>query len=186
MVLVNRLPGARTTISACSIASITGTGAAACAGSISTRRTARPPSRTVDSPRVTDPSSWWTTSVRGSVAAGYTRPLIRRKPGLLDPLAEASGDVGERRDDDVSDRVVAEFDTALEPVVEDVGQPLAFSECDEAVAHVSRRRDPELVAQPAARPAIVRDGDDRSNEVAARLPQATEEHRQARAATEPH
>jgi hypothetical protein len=40
--------------------------------------------------------------------------------GLLDPLAEAAGHVGERCDDDVSDRVVAELDAALEPVVEDL------------------------------------------------------------------
>jgi len=70
MVLVNRLPGLSTATSACSIARMTAAGAAAPAGSIATRWTARPLARTVDSPRVTDPSSLWTTSVTLSVAAG--------------------------------------------------------------------------------------------------------------------
>jgi hypothetical protein len=68
-------------------------------------------------------------------------------PGLLDALAKASTDVGERRDDDVPDRVVAELDAALEAVVEDLRQALAAGERDQAVAHVAGRRDPELLAE---------------------------------------
>ena len=50
---------------------------------------------------------------------------------------------------------------ALEAVVEDLGQVLAPGEGDQAVAHVARRRHPELLPQPAARAAVVRHGDDR-------------------------
>jgi hypothetical protein len=46
--------------------------------------------------------------------------------------------------------VVAELDADLETVVEDLSQPPAASECDQAVAHVPRRRDPQLLPEPAA------------------------------------
>src|ERR671911_1549621 len=76
MVLVNRLPGASTSMSAASIDSMTPGGAGIPAGSTETSETCFPTSWTTDSPRVTVPSAKRTTSVRLSVAAGKTRPLI--------------------------------------------------------------------------------------------------------------
>src|SRR5215204_3239375 len=76
MVLVNRLPGASTSMSAASIDSMTPGGAGIPAGSTETSETCFPTSWTTDSPRVTVPSAKRTTSVRLSVAAGRTRPLI--------------------------------------------------------------------------------------------------------------
>src|SRR5215203_6139648 len=78
MVLVNRLPGASTSMSAASIDSMTPGGAGIPAGSTETSETCFPTSWTTDSPRVTVPSAQRTTSVRLSVAAGKTRPLILR------------------------------------------------------------------------------------------------------------
>ena len=57
-------------------------------------------------------------------------------------------------------------------------------ERDQAIAHVPGRRDPKLLAEPAARPAVIRDRHARGNEVGVRLPQSAQEHRQAGAATE--
>ena len=78
MALVNRLPGLSTTTSACLIDRSRAGGGAAPEGSIATRRTAHPALLSVDSPRVTDLSTWWATSATLSVVAGYTLPLIRR------------------------------------------------------------------------------------------------------------
>jgi hypothetical protein len=71
--------------------------------------------------------------------------------------------------------VVAEFGAALEAVIEDLGEPLVPCDRDQAVAHAAGRRDPELLGEPTARRAVVRDRHDRSDEVAARPPHATQE-----------
>src|SRR5579863_8499248 len=50
----------------------------------------------------------------------------------------------------------------VETILEEIGHHrLAVSERDEAVADVARRQDAELLAQAAARPAVIGDGDDR-------------------------
>jgi hypothetical protein len=54
-------------------------------------------------------------------------------------------------------RVVAELDASLETVVGDLVTPPAAGERDQAVSRVAGRRDPELLAKPAARSAVVRD-----------------------------
>ncbi len=79
---------------------------------------------------------------------------------LLDALAEAAGHVREGRDDDVADAVVVEVTRRLEAVVEDLGETFAPRERDQAVPDVPGRGDAELLAEPAARPAVVGDRHD--------------------------
>src|SRR5918998_3201327 len=80
---------------------------------------------------------------------------------LLHALAEPAGHVGERRYDDVADAVVVQVAGCLEAVVEDLGEPAAFSERHQAVPNVARGRHPELLAQPAAGSPVVRNRHDR-------------------------
>jgi hypothetical protein len=71
--------------------------------------------------------------------------------------------------------VVAEFHAALESVLEDLGEPTPLRERDHAPADVPGRCDPELLAKPAARPAVVSDRDHAADAVAARLPQSAQQ-----------
>jgi hypothetical protein len=92
-------------------------------------------------------------------------------------FAEAARDVGERRDDDVPNRVVAQIDATLEAVVEHLGQPPAAGQRHQAVPYVARRRDPELLSEAPARSAVIRDRDDRHDAAADPVPQPPKEHR---------
>jgi hypothetical protein len=76
---------------------------------------------------------------RGRLDAALDAQEPRR---LLDALAEAAGHVCQGRDDDVADGVVAEFHAALEPVLEDLGEPTPLRERDHAPADVPGRCDP--------------------------------------------
>jgi len=96
---------------------------------------------------------------------------------LLYAFAEAARDVGERRDDDVPDRVVAQIDSTLEAVVEHLGQPPAARQRHQAVPYVARRRDAELLSEAPARSAVIRDRDDRRDAAAGLVPQPPQEHR---------
>ena len=96
---------------------------------------------------------------------------------LLYAFTEAARNVGERRDNDVPDRVVAQIDPTLETVVEHLGQPPAASQRHQAVPYVARRRDPELLSEAPARSAVIRDRDDRRDAAAGLVPQPPQEHR---------
>ena len=104
----------------------------------------------------------------------------------FDALAEAAGHVGERSDDEVADRVVVQLGAALEPVLEDLGQPAPLGQRDQAPAHVAGGRDPELLAQSPTRPAVVGDRDHGGEVAAVEVAQAAEQHGQARAPAERH
>jgi len=99
-------------------------------------------------------------------------PLDAQKASrLLDPLRKPPGHICERRDNDVSDRMIRELAApTLEAVVKDLGQLLPPGERDQAVPDVARRRHPEFLSEPSARPAIVRHGNDR-DEIPGEIPE---------------
>ena len=81
--------------------------------------------------------------------------------------------------------MVVQVPWRLEAVVEDLGQPAAPRERDQAVPHVAGGRNPELLAEPAAGSPIIRDRDHR-RQVADPVPQTPEQHGQPRTAAERH
>src|SRR5215217_100924 len=105
--------------------------------------------------------------------------------GLLHALAEPPGHVREGGDNDVADAVVVQVPRRLETVVEDLGQPAAPRERDQAAPDVAGRRDPQLLAKASARASVISDRDHR-RKVADPVSQAPEQYGQAGAAAKRH
>ncbi len=82
-------------------------------------------------------------------------------PDLGDRGVERAHDLGQRRQEDVAERVPGQL-AAVEAVPEEpVHERLVLGQRDQAVADVARRRHREVAAQPAAGAAVVGQRDDR-------------------------
>ena len=104
----------------------------------------------------------------GTAAIGSTRPARLEQPAdEVEPGDGVLVQLPEGDDEQVAQRVPAERAVAGEPVLEDVapGVPPLGVAAQRGQRHpqVARRQDPELLAQPPARAAVVGDRDDRGD-----------------------
>ena len=95
---------------------------------------------------------------------GRGEPLaadLQPPTAFLNRQVETAGHLGERRQEQVAERVAGQI-TVGEAVLEQAPhERLVRRQCHQAVADVARRQDPQLAPQPPRRSAVVGDRDDR-------------------------
>ncbi len=159
MMLVYRLPGPITIRSASSMARLASSPAATFSG-VSQTRSIADELRDLRLSGDLDPAEQ--SSVQRDRRTGRRHDLAAHRQDpihLADALLEVVAlDRRHRRQQQVADRVAAQagLTVAREAVLQQLGhQRLRVGQGGDAVADVAHRRDAELLAQPAGRPAIV-------------------------------
>ena len=136
----------------------------------------RPPAAAIAvSPLSTRPSANSATSVTSSVVAGSTVPRAPTiRAAISTARAKVVGDVGERGQHQIADRVAVQALARVEPVLEDVGDQRI--DCPTSAARQLRmspgRNDVELRAQPSRAAAVVGGRDDRDEPIPRRVVRA--------------